>query len=1803
MRKHDRNQNNVQNLQEHPLDDSAWSEIIEEHKRAKTAAGSDASGVLSKAVKGALTAGLAIGGISAVQTMDVHAADGEEMEAIAESAPAEEHHDEAPAEEHHDDAPAEEHHDEAPAEEHHEDAPAPESAPAAEAAPAPAEAAPEAPAAESEAAPAAEEVTVEAQTTEAAPATEETTAADAATAEQAAATEAGLPAAEAAPAAEAQTTTEAGTAAPAATPAAEAGAQTAEAPETAETTQGDAQEKSAPETVETQNNTVSAVKPGRRIRKAPAAPKAGEGSGTEDESEGATKDKGTEKTDADAAATDAETKDGKDTEGDSTKETTYTKNYNDGTPEEITKEEYDALISKADSEGKIPTGKTYYYLDEDGNKHEVTEAEYNAGRTISGTDYYLVDDEGNKKSISKDQYDEIQAKGGKVQTDTRYYRINDDGSKTIIDKEEYDHAVADGDNKEIVGTDVISRKGDTYYINGKEVDKEAYDEKVKEFDRIAGKDGGDQLTEHFYTYTDKDENGNDVSVKISQEELDQKIENKEIEVIRDGNGNIVQIRRSLDKYEENGKEVDKDTYEQDVNTFKTTFNISAETDVNGKTYYTYSDASGNYAFDANDKSQYPEHAVIDADKGTITFYSVDNQIVDKEAYDQKQTTLKEEYHLSTDMQDGVRYYYYEDSDGTKHAFAEGTTPENAVISEDNGTITFYSKDGVRVSKTEYDAAVNMLKNEYNLTATVENGKTYYYYEDSLGKHSFEAGKAPELADISQDGKHITFYSVNGTRVDKSSFDEKKSTFRSQYNLEENIVDGKTYYYYTDETGNHAYMEGDQVPANSLINSDNSTITFYYVDGERVSKDAYDSAKGTFQTTYGLTEEVKDGVKYFTYEDSDGTKHAFEDGKAPAGTTIASGKITFYSVDGERVSKDAYDSAKGTFKSTYGVSEVVDGKTYYTFDYDNQNIAFTEDELTSSEDNRLYLTIGEKQIEIVKNSDGVYKPLIYKYYINGSLVDAGAYVEAETAKNAGKKYYFEGEDAQGNVVRTYFNQEETFTVGTEKGRKYVEINGSKVYIRSSDEASITPSSSQSGEYYIYGHKANGDVVTIKRDNNGLVKVHEEKDEEGNVSYYLLVKDEKVYIDTSTNPVSVRQVEKEYQVVNDEQTLTSVNGTELAQAFGAALKITSNFGIYADSFYADQHIDGNICVNKLSKSDGSRSLREIYASGREDVQGLDKYSLIMDPRETTFSSLGNQGGAAPKVFGNVSVSGNNLNGGTIYDIDPDNGKESPTDDNCKAMADKVVGKVRDEFGEEAAARVEQEVKISKNLDKIAEAGQKLIDETKGKLSYAVDTMKQYIAEGGKAAAKTFEDGQILLLNITSADLKGEAREQQIQHQIIRSVEGSGYTDYYYMENGTEKCARSSQLGGKFTEVKDENGSVIQLVEISKPIKFTDYFQNFIAAIGNANAKVIFNVETTADDVKNGISVKTNMMSFGGSYDVTASELLFNFGNYNGTIKFEDGGEAEGTFIAAKGTIHLAIGSGDGALIGRNVQINAEEHQSRVPSMPVGNEYSIKPGEVGETIKNKALTLDTGNNTLETKTRTFGQESNDLKEKIFGHEGRDLAEKTFGHEGRDLAEKTFGHESSELKNVKVDSEGSKLRNVKVDKGGSELKNIRVDIEVQKLNHVIRNSAQYQLGKISFNRSPVYMTAEEVRLLQHMAEVFANPIYATVEREDHYAPVQSEENFIRVSMNETPGTPDTPEGPGPETPEEGQVLGASRPRESGAVLGANRPRVLGARRVKTGDESTMLANGAAAAGAMGAAGLWAALRRKFSRRKRDDD
>ena len=1540
---------------------------------------------------------------------------------------------------------------------------------------------------------------------------------------------------------------------------------------------------------------------------------------------------------------------------------------------------------------------------------------------------------------------------------------------------------------------------------------------------------------------------------------------------------------------------------------KNEYNLTATVE-NGKTYYYYEDSLGKHSFEAG---KAPENAVISEDNGTITFYSKDGVRVSKTEYDAAVNMLKNEYNLTATVENGKTYYYYEDSLG-KHSFEAGKAPENAVISEDNGTITFYSKDGVRVSKTEYDAAVNMLKNEYNLTATVENGKTYYYYEDSLGKHSFEAGKAPELADISQDGKHITFYSVNGTRVDKSSFDEKKSTFRSQYNLEENIVDGKTYYYYTDETGNHAYMEGDQVPANSLINSDNSTITFYYVDGERVSKDAYDSAKGTFQTTYGLTEEVKDGVKYFTYEDSDGTKHAFEDGKAPAGTTIASGKITFYSVDnkrvskdeydtakgtfketyglteevkdgvkyftyedsdgtkhafedgkapagttiasgkitfysvdgervgkdtydqakgtfketyglteevkdgvkyftyedsdgtkhafedgkapagttiasgkitfysvdgervgkdtydqakgtfketyglteevkdgvkyftyedsdgtkhaledgkapagttiasgkitfysvdGERVSKDAYDSAKGTFKSTYGVSEVVDGKTYYTFDYDNQNIAFTEDELTSSEDNRLYLTIGEKQIEIVKNSDGVYKPLIYKYYINGSLVDAGAYVEAETAKNAGKKYYFEGEDAQGNVVRTYFNQEETFTVGTEKGRKYVEINGSKVYIRSSDEASITPSSSQSGEYYIYGHKANGDVVTIKRDNNGLVKVHEEKDEEGNVSYYLLVKDEKVYIDTSTNPVSVRQVEKEYQVVNDEQTLTSVNGTELAQAFGAALKITSNFGIYADSFYADKHIDGNICVNKLSKSDGSRSLMEIYASGREDVQGLDKYSLIMDPRETTFSSLGNQGGAAPKVFGNVSVSGNNLNGGTIYDIDPDNGKESPTDDNCKAMADKVVGKVRDEFGEEAAARVEQEVKISKNLDKIAEAGQKLIDETKGKLSYAVDTMKQYIAEGGKAAAKTFEDGQILLLNITSADLKGEAREQQIQHQIIRSVEGSGYTDYYYMENGTEKCARSSQLGGKFTEVKDENGNVIQLVEISKPIKFTDYFQNFIAAIGNANAKVIFNVETTADDVKNGISVKTNMMSFGGSYDVTASELLFNFGNYNGTIKFEDGGEAEGTFIAAKGTIHLAIGSGDGALIGRNVQINAEEHQSRVPSMPVGNEYSIKPGEVGETIKNKALTLDTGNNTLETKTRTFGQESNDLKEKIFGHESKDLAEKTFGQESKDLAEKIFNHEGqklaekifgresaelgeqsfdkkipglnkivfgveektlqnvkvdkegsklqnvkvnsegsklqnvkvdsegsklqnikvysegsklqnvkvdkegselknvkvdkedSELKNVKVDSEGSKLRNVKVDKGGSELKNIRVDIEVQKLNHVIRNSAQYQLGKISFNRSPVYMTAEEVRLLQHMAEVFANPIYATVEREDHYAPVQSEENFIRVSMNETPGTPDTPEGPGPETPEEGQVLGASRPRESGAVLGANRPRVLGARRVKTGDESTMLANGAAAAGAMGAAGLWAALRRKFSRRKRDDD
>ena len=146
-------------------------------------------------------------------------------------------------------------------------------------------------------------------------------------------------------------------------------------------------------------------------------------------------------------------------------------------------------------------------------------------------------------------------------------------------------------------------------------------------------------------------------------------------------------------------------------------------------------------------------------------------------------------------------------------------------------------------------------------------------------------------------------------------------------------------------------------------------------------------------------------------------------------------------------------------------------------------------------------------------------------------------------------------------------------------------------------------------------------------------------------------------------------------------------------------------------------------------------------------------------------------------------------------------------------------------------------------------------------------------------------------------------------------------------------------------------------------------------------------------------------------------------------------------------------------------------------------------------------------------------------------------------------------------------------------------------------------------------------------------DPIYATpfeyvptVERIDTYADVHMLKHYITIAERffkpiitnnrteeetpdtpdtppETPGTPDTPEGPGPETPEEGQVLGASRPRESGAVLGANRPRVLGARRVKTGDESTMLANGAAAAGAMGAAGLWAALRRKFSRRKRDDD
>ena len=316
-------------------------------------------------------------------------------------------------------------------------------------------------------------------------------------------------------------------------------------------------------------------------------------------------------------------------------------------------------------------------------------------------------------------------------------------------------------------------------------------------------------------------------------------------VISEDNGTIT-------FYSKDGVRVSKTEYDAAVNMLKNEYNLTATVE-NGKTYYYYEDSLGKHSFEAG---KAPENAAISEDNGTITFYSKDGVRVSKTEYDAAVSMLKNDYKLNAEVKDGKTYYYYEDSLG-KHSFEAGKAPENAVISEDNGTITFYSKDGVRVSKTEYDAAVNMLKNEYNLTATVENGKTYYYYEDSLGKHSFEAGKAPENAVISEDNGTITFYSKDGVRVSKTEYDAAVNMLKNEYNLNAAVKNGKTYYYYEDSLGKHSFEAG-KAPENAVISEDNGTITFYSKDGVRVSKTEYDAAVNMLKNEYNLTATVENG---------------------------------------------------------------------------------------------------------------------------------------------------------------------------------------------------------------------------------------------------------------------------------------------------------------------------------------------------------------------------------------------------------------------------------------------------------------------------------------------------------------------------------------------------------------------------------------------------------------------------------------------------------------------------------------------------------------------------------------------------------------------------------------------------------------------------------------------------------------------------------------------------------------------------------------------------------------------------------
>ena len=1396
--------------------------------------------------------------------------------------------------------------------------------------------------------------------------------------------------------------------------------------------------------------------------------------------------------------------------------------------QEISKTDYDKLHATADENNRVKTGTDYFYKDDKGDTVPLnSEDVQNKDEIVIATKYY------------KPEYDEKQGK--------------------VVEKE-----ITADEFAQIKDGNVFIRN--EYYKGDQKLTQEEYDQWISEHTKAAEgsssneilKDEGSHVTEKKTTtlteYTVKytDENGQEQTEKFGTEDEYKKfLQDHDLQLKEDGTSDKYFYVTTKDGTKKHY--IDKDKKDPDAKKYTVTVQTGEGTNKEEKTFASYDEFQqylneNHWQLDENagktvrhyyEKEEsgkiVPKYLTADEEKAfaegklslgydayteyTITYhvYNSETKKVEEKTVSYKDTDSQEKKdaalsHLTEETETDSKYYYF-DKDGEKHVLSKEQYDQ--YVSEKNGTAT--NSDDAYKDAYEYSVTYS---NDKNQPETVLF-KDYAAYDRFVKEHKIKTDGGETVRyyfKTDENGNIVKDKDGNPVKQYLSKEDEKAladGTFK----------DAKIY------TATYVTTDGDK----------KTTETKTYADYAAFLKD-YEGRQNNYQTT--------------TYLDENGNP-----------LELTSDQITAYEKGGlENVVYDVKHTVTYWTWDEAKKEAVKNTVTYLDSDSEeNKKQTASEEYYFDENGTRTLVTSAD-----LKNADGELVKTVYT--VNGKVVNKAEYDAANA--NSGKDgtvFYFISNGADENGKEKLIQVDSmsvTVTPEEENGvtKFYVtDIAGTKTELTDQELVATLKSKYKAASgtvtgYYVEGLNENQEKVTISFDTN-------EKIEEGKtVNGYTLTKDTdgKYYLVGASNERILVSNVSTYtssattgiRVMNpsnaQESTAAAADLQNAVVHFLNETAITSNFDIYADSFDAHEHIDGNICVN-----DFTYCKDELHASGRTDITGLDKYSLILGTKDIYIKLL--KDGA--KVYG-----GNGVTAGDKKDMyiksDLSDGELINVNGSTKEEISKnIVESVRTSYGEDAAARVSQESKIEENLKKIAEAGQSLIEASKNAVASWKDTIKAFLDKNDQGTGqRKFTDGDVLILNVKEDELQGT----------------------------------TSDLNS-----------------------FTYALNKFMPYVGlNTNARVLLNITPTDEDKV--ININTSLLHGWGSdhynntdpngstYNMTAAKLIWNFGNFDGTVNLNNGGDSEGIFVASNGTLKLNGGHADGAMVGKTVYIGAEAHQSHVPHLqitPVEKGFIVPEAKIEKGLSAPVKSYVTDH----TETAYTVYHDEESKENLFHQIVKKISSFTKEYKTED---RTFSMEgvSKAIRTLYDDTKLSDPRTAKPIKEES----ITVSTEDRK----------------TYTASASF---DEIRVVSEYGAPRSQQIKKEVEHIDHYItldkklfkPLLNKFHDVKVEkIPETPDKPDTPDTPHddhdtpdsphddhdkPDTPKElhdkpdtPEVLGASRPKEQ-EVLGASRPKVLGVTRAaKTGDVRNMARNGFAAAVGAVVLAVWGTIKSLIGRKRR---